>query len=295
MPLCASYTRNQIIGIMQNYQNTNSRTISLNTFQKLWLDPRHFQIAFQAVFLLAGFFMLSWNLELHNYLIAIAACLIVQAIGIHFTTKDYSGLKSAFISALSICLMFKANSMSTFALAGILSIGSKYLIRFKGKHVFNPTNFGMILAMLITGDAWFSPGQWGSEMLFLFILMLSASALLLKVGRLDVALSFLITFSGLYFIKMVLILGWELDVFIHHLSSGTLLLFTFFMITDPVTTPKNQKGRIIWAALIGIVAFTIGNWYYVHSAPIWALFIMSPISILVNKYYMGKTFSWTGK
>lgn len=277
---------------MQDQLNLETSQIKLNAFQRLWLDPRHFQIAFQVVFLLAGFLMLSWNLEIHYYLIAITACLSAQAVGIHFTTKDYSGLKSALISALSICLMFKANHLSTFALAGILSIGSKYLIRFKGKHIFNPTNFGMVMAILITGDAWFSPGQWGSEMLFLFILMLSASALLLKVGRLDVALSFLITFSGLYFVKMVLFLGWELDVFFHQLSSGTLLLFTFFMITDPVTTPKSRKGRIIWAALIGVLAFGISNWYYVHSAPIWALFIISPISILINKYYKGKTFSW---
>ncbi|MEQ8359972.1 MAG: RnfABCDGE type electron transport complex subunit D [Cytophagales bacterium] len=280
---------------MHKELNIQGINISLKAFQNLWLDPRHFQIAFQTIFLLAGIAVLSWNLEIHNYLIAIAACLLIQAIGIHYTSKDYSALKSALISALSICLMFKANHMSTFALAGILSISSKFLIRYKGKHIFNPTNFGMILTILITGDAWFSPGQWGSEMLFLFVLMLSASALLLKVGRLDVALSFLGTFSGLYFLKLVVYLGWELDVFIHHLSSGTLLLFTFFMITDPVTTPKSQKGRIIWSSLIGVLAFAISNWYYVHSAPIWALFIMSPLSILINKFYKGKTFSWISK
>jgi Na+-transporting NADH:ubiquinone oxidoreductase subunit NqrB len=264
-------------------------------FQKIWADPRHFQIIFQAVFLGLGFIWLKWDLEWFNYLVTILACLAVQAVGIHFTTKDYSGLKSALISSLSICLMFKSNHPATFALAAALSIGSKYLIRFQGKHIFNPTNFGMIAAILITGDAWFSPGQWGSEMMFLFVLMLSASALLLKVGRMDVALAFLLTFSGLHFIKIVLYLGWGFEVFLHHLSSGTLLLFTFFMITDPVTTPKNRKGRIIWSMLIALLAFGISNFYYVHSAPIWALFVMSPLSVLLNRWYKGKTFQWITK
>lgn len=280
---------------MQQLIQSKDNISIFSYFEKFWIDPRHFQIAFQLTFLLLGILMLSWNLEIYNYISAILACLFIQAIGIHFTTKDYSGLKSALISSLSICLMFKANDISTFALAGVLSIGSKYLIRYKGKHVFNPTNFGMIIAIILTGDAWFSPGQWGSEMMFLFILMLSASALLLKVGRLDVALSFLLVFSSLYFIKMVLFLGWGMDVFLHHLSSGTLLLFTFFMITDPVTTPKNRKGRIIWSAIIAILAFAISNWYYVHSAPIWALFIMSPVAVLMNRFYKGKTFQWIGQ
>lgn len=276
-------------------QNVLIRSQKSHAFQRLWADPRHFQIIFQAVFLGLGFIWLKWNLDWLNYLITIAACLAVQAIGIHFTTKDYSGLKSALISSLSICLMFKANHPATFALAAALSIAGKYLIRYQGKHVFNPTNFGMISAILITGDAWFSPGQWGSEMMFLFVLMLSASAMLLKIGRMDVALAFLFSFSGLHFVKIVLYLGWSFDVFLHHLSSGTLLLFTFFMITDPVTTPKNHKGRIIWAILIGILAFGISNFYYVHSAPIWALFIMSPVSVLLNRLYSGKTFQWITK
>ncbi len=277
---------------MQGEQIIETGFLQPTLIQRLWKDPRHFQIAFQFTFICIGILVMNWNLNLPNYLAAMATCLLVQAIGIHFTTKDYSGLKSAFISSLSICLMFRANDFSTFILVGALSIASKYLIRYKGKHIFNPTNFGMITTLLLTGDVWFSPGQWGSEMFFLFFLMMTASLMLIKVGRLDVALSFLLTFTGLYFIKIVFYLGWELDVFFHQMSSGTLLIFTFFMITDPVTTPRNKKGRIIWSVLIGLVAFVISNWFYVHSAPIWALFIMSPLALVLNKYYKGKTFQW---
>lgn len=261
----------------------------------LYLDPRHFQILFQSIFLSLGILMLDWSADIYAYSASIITCLLVQVIGLKITGGDISGLKSALISSLSICLMFKANMILTFALAGALSIGSKYLIRIDGRHVFNPTNFGMIVAILITGDAWFSPGQWGSDLILLFVLFLAASALLIKVGRMDVALTFLAVFSGLHFIKMVVWLGWELEVFLHHISSGTLLLFTFFMITDPVTTPKSRKGRLIWSALIGILAFAISNWFYVHSAPIWALFIMSPVAVILNKYYKGSTFSWYSK
>jgi Na+-transporting NADH:ubiquinone oxidoreductase subunit NqrB len=277
---------------MKHLSISFTNLIGTSSVQGLFKDPRHFQILFQAAFLILGIFMLNWNLDISNFILVIFTCLLVQGLGIYISGENYSGLKSSLISALSICLMLKANEPSTFILAAVLSIASKYLIKYKGKHIFNPTNFGMILCILISGDAWFSPGQWGSDMLFLFVLMLSASVVLLKVGRMDVALAFLLTFSGLYFLKIVVFLGWEIDVFIHHLSSGTLLLFTFFMITDPVTSPKSKKGRIVWAMLIGVLAFGISNWYYVHSAPIWALFILSPVSVLLNKYYKGETFKW---
>ena len=72
---------------------------------------------------------------------------------------------------------------------------------------------------------------------------------LFRVGRLDTGLTFLATFAGLMFIRSYVYLGWPIDHFWHTLSSGTLLLFAFFMITDPVTTPNHPKARILWSIL----------------------------------------------
>ena len=264
----------------------------LRMTKKIWQDARHFQIVLQLAFLIYGIFFLNWIDSTPKFLFTMAACLVVQAIGIFFTTKDYSGLKSGFISSLSLCLMLKANAYETLALAAILSIGSKYIIRWKGKHIFNPTNFGILATILITGDAWLSPGQWGNDLVLVALLFIGGISVLFKVGRLDSSLTFLFVFAGLNFVRQVLYLGWEFDVFIHHMSSGTLLLFTFFMITDPKSTPNSSTARIIWASIIAIISFCLTSWFYVYSAPLWALFILSPFTIILDKWFMAKKFNW---
>lgn len=261
----------------------------LNYFQR---DARHFQIILQFGFLIYGVLFLNWIESIDKFIFTMAVCLVVQAIAIHFTTKDYSGLKSAFISSLSLCLMLKANAYETLALAAVLSIGSKYIIRWKGKHIFNPTNFGILMTILISGDAWLSPGQWGNDLVLVALLFVGGLSVLLKVGRLDSSMSFLLVFAGLNFIRQVLYLGWEFDVFIHHMSSGTLLLFTFFMITDPKSTPNSSQARIIWASIIAIISFCMTSWFYVYSAPLWALLVLSPFTIIFDKWFKAKKFNW---
>ena len=188
--------------------------------------------------------------------------------------------------------MFKAGRISAVIICAFFTIASKYLIKFNGKHIFNPTNFGIIATIFITQNAWISPGQWGSSMLFLILITIAGFSVLFNVGRLDTAISFLAAYSGLHFIRQVVYMGWEMDFFLHHLSSGTLLIFTFFMITDPVTSPNHKVGRIIWASAVGILAFIMTAWFEVYTAPLWALFIISPFTPLIDKLFKAKKFTW---
>ena len=54
-------------------------------------------------------------------------------------------------------------------LASFIAIGSKFLLKYNGKHIFNPANIGIIATILITKNAWISPGQWGSNIILLFM------------------------------------------------------------------------------------------------------------------------------
>ena len=232
--------------------------------------------------------------------IVILTCLAVQAAWIHFKSKDWTSLKSALVSAMSICLMMQANSVWTFVLAAVLSIAGKFFIKVNGKHIFNPTNFGICVTVMLTGDAWISPGQWGSDAMLLFAVGLTGLVVLLRVKRLDTAFAFLLTFLGLMFARNIIYLGWPMDYFFHQLNAGSLLLFTFFMITDPVQTPVSQNARMIWAVAVGVLAYymatkwwssSIGSFY--SAAPIWALFFLSPLVPVLDKFLKGERFSWS--
>jgi Na+-transporting NADH:ubiquinone oxidoreductase subunit NqrB len=79
--------------------------------------------------------------------------------------------KSALISGLSLCLLLRTNDPWLAMLAAVVAVASKFLLRVRGKHVFNPTNFALVAMMLVTGQVWASPGQWGSAAVFAFLLV----------------------------------------------------------------------------------------------------------------------------
>lgn len=262
------------------------------SIRRTFKDARDFQILYLGLFLLYGIFFLDWDAEISKYSVLIGTCLAVQAIGIQFTSKQFRHLKSALITALGLCLLLKSNSHLTLALAATVAIGSKFVIRFNKKHLFNPANIGIVIAILLTNDAWISPGQWGSETMLTYFFGAAAFIVLFRVGRIETSLAFLVMYFILEYSRTILYQGWPMDHLFHKFSNGALLLFCFFMITDPVTTPNTTKGRIIWASLVAIATFVLTSWFYVHTAAIWALFFITPITVLLDYMFKGTRFHW---
>src|SRR5262249_26018708 len=147
-----------------------------------------------------------------------------------------SGAKSALISSLSLCLMLRTDSLLVAALAAFIAVSSKFLIRVNGKHVFNPTNLALVVLMLTTDQAWVSPGQWGTPAALVFSLASPGLIVAHRATRSDVTLTFMATYAALL-VGRSLWLGEPLSIPLHRLESGAFLLFSFFMISDPKTTP----------------------------------------------------------
>ena len=158
-------------------------------------DSRNYQIIFLASFFFLGICTRDWTLQPLLIIALALSCLITQWLlasiiestkrreesyfGFHtyresqvifsdLITSATSGnvlnsLRSAAITALGLSLLLRGNSYQTMILAGSLAIASKFLFRWRGKHCFNPANFGIIAALILTNDAWVSPGQWGTD------------------------------------------------------------------------------------------------------------------------------------
>ena len=124
-------------------------------------DPRLFQIAILLTFLVYGTLVLDFEVDLTTAVAIVGTALASQWLlsrGLALTRVD---LKSALISGLSLTLLLRTDILAIGVLAGALAIGSKFLIRWRGKHVFNPANFALVI-LTLTPYAWSSPGQWGS-------------------------------------------------------------------------------------------------------------------------------------
>jgi len=264
------------------------------------LDPRYFQVIFQAIFLSYGILFLHWYADWQHYIISIGGCLLFQYSVDSIKTKRFLKPKdfdrwgfSVLISAMSLCLLLKTNYWYVSLLAAFLTVASKYALRFNQKHIFNPSAFGIVATILLTKDAWLSPGQWGSNAVIFFGVITFGTIVVTRVQKLDVSLAFLLTFIGLLYWRQVYVLGWPMDHFIHSVSTGSLLLFTFFMISDPRTSPNHPIARIIWAVLIAAVAFYLAAFKWKYNTIIWVLVAAAPLVPLLDKIFKAKVFHWT--
>lgn len=270
----------------------NMKVIAIPNLPKLLKDARHFQILYLTAFLFYGLQYLHWDFTSYKILAVLSGTLITQFIWVKIKGGNLNSLKSGLITGLGLCLLLNSSSILTLILAGALAISAKYVFRYRNKHLFNPANFGIIASIVLFQDAWISPGQWGSNATFLFILAVLGGIILHKVGRLETSIVFLGTLFLLEYGRTVLYQGWEMEVLFHKFSSGTLLLFTFFMITDPMTIPNSKKGRIIWSLVLAIATFICTAWAQLYTAPIWVLFFMTPITIWLDHQLPDHKFKW---
>lgn len=259
----------------------------------LFKDARDYQILFLSTFLGLGLVTRDWTLRLDIMAVAIATCLVVQifAAKIFIGTWQWSSLKSAAITSLSLCLLLRVDHYPTMILASSLAILSKFILQINQKHFFNPANFGIISALALSQDAWVSPGQWGESWWYALLFLGCGGMVISKVGRLDTAMTFLGSYAFLEAMRN-LYLGWTWDVYGHRLMSGSLLLFTLFMITDPRSTPNAQGSRIIWGVAIALLTYILRNYFFVAPAVFWALFALSPLTIILDWLWSSPQFSW---
>lgn len=267
--------------------------MTIQTIRHELKDPRYFQLLFLGSFLTYGLLYLGWNKGIFNYLATVITAVVTQIVFSLIYKKPLSGVKSALITSLGLSMLLKASSPVLFALAAFVAIASKFVFRFNGKHLFNPANIGIIAVILLSENAWVSPGQWGSGVLLVFFMGVAGITVLLRVNRLETTISFLATLFLLQYARNIAYLGWDWPVLWHKFSSGTLLLFAFFMITDPMTIPNSSRARVVWAAFVAVLTFVLSQWFYVYAAAVWALFIVTPLTVLADYLMKAPKFEWT--
>ncbi len=267
---------------------------SLISSKNMFSDPRDYQIVFLGTFLGLGLMTRDWSIRPELILSLICSCGLTQ-LGLtkFFRPQEplLPTLKSALITSLGLALLLRADRVSTMVLAGTLAIASKFIFTIDKKHWFNPANFGIITALILTPDAWVSPGQWGDDWWYLLLFIGLGGVVLKRVGRWDTSVAFLLSYAGLEAVRNIW-LGWTWDVCIHKLMSGSLLLFALFMITDPRSIPNNRSTRIGWAISIAGLTFVLRNYFYINEAMFIALFAMSPLTILLDRNWIAPQFNW---
>ncbi len=271
----------------------NFTTFELKTLRVLQVssDPRYYQIFVLTCLLIYGWFGLNFDIDPLQATAMVTTAMATQYIGTRLVRLPAFDPRSAWISALSLCLLVRANSLAWATLAAVLSIGSKFALRRQGKHIFNPTNFGIGLLIVLTDGIWVSPGQWGSVAFFAFFVVCLGGLVVYRSARSDVTYAFLAFYLAVLFGR-ALWLGDPLTIPLHQLQSGAFLIFTFFMISDPKTTPDSRAGRILFAFLVAIGAGFVHFKMFQPNGLIKSLLFMSLLTPVIDKLLPGPKYEW---
>ena len=254
-------------------------------------DPRYYQIATLGALMAYGVSTLDFELSPSRIAILLVACLATQLACTRWFALPRFDPKSALISGLSLCLLLRTNSVALAVLTAIVTIGSKFVLRVDDRHLFNPTNFGLVVMMLLTGEVWVSPGQWGSGALLFFFIASVGGLVVYRAARSDVTYAFVFFYTGLLFSRAAW-LGDPLAIPLHQLQSGSFLLFAFFMLSDPKTTPDSRSGRMLFAAMVAAGGAYVQFVMFQPHGLLYSLVAVAALTPVINRLAPGRRYRW---
>ncbi|MGW8269122.1 MAG: RnfABCDGE type electron transport complex subunit D [Burkholderiales bacterium] len=255
------------------------------------LDARLYQIVFLALLLGTGVLVRDFSLDPRQVALAFAAGIATQLFWVRRLGLPGVGLLSALITCFGLSVLLRADSLWVHPLAATACLSAKFVLRIGGKHLFNPTNLGVALAVLLLPGAWVSPGQWGSDLLVACWVVALGGIVAGRARSAGLSLAFLACFLGAYALRVAW-LGQSWAVFLHLLQNGSLLMFAFFMISDPMTAPNHPIARIAYAVCVAVFAFAWQFGLFLQNGPIWALFLCAPLVPLLDRLWPGAKPVW---
>lgn len=257
-------------------------------------DPRLYQIGVLSALLTYGALWLDFGVSPARIGLTLGVCLATQYACSRLWALPRFDPLSALISGLSLCLLLRTDRPELVVVAAVVTIASKFLCRVEGRHLFNPTNLGLVVMLCASGQVWVSPGQWGSVAFAAGLLAGLGGLVVHRAERGDVTYAFLAAY-GLLVVGRALWLGDPLTIPLLHLQSGALLLFAFLMISDPKTTPDSRAGRICFAVLVASGGAFVEFGFHRPNGLLWSLAAVAPLTVVINRFLPGPRFDWSSR
>ena len=272
--------------------DVQTRSRNLARLSSRIADPRYYQIVTLGSLLVFGIAVLEFGIHWQHAVLITGTALLTQYFAGRLIKVAPFDPLSALITSLSLTMFLRTDQAALAVLAAFVAIGSKYLLRVKGKHIFNPANLAIVALVLGSDHAWIAAGQWGSAALGAFALACAGFIVLTRARRAETTCCFLLVYASLLFAR-ALWLGDPLAIPLHQLQNGALLIFAFFMISDPKTTPDSRAGRALFGALVAAVAVYIQFGLFEPGAPVLALVFCSPLVPLTDALLRGTQYQWS--
>jgi Na+-translocating ferredoxin:NAD+ oxidoreductase RnfD subunit len=245
------------------------------------LDNRYIAPAFITCILLVGHLSFGILESYPKTLLAIVTSIGLElALGRIFVHK-WLNPASAYISGISVGILVRSPAYWPYALCAAISITSKYVLRVKGRHIWNPSNFGISVMLFLAADTVASLSiQWGNYLWPMLVIWALGSIIIARLHRFHITGIYVASFLAFAFLRSWMTGSpWQSEV--APITGPMYQLFIFFMITDPKTTVRSKRGQGIVVFLVALLEMIMRLEQVVY-APFYALFIVGPVAMLVE-------------
>ena len=214
-------------------------------------------------------------------LLAIVTSIIAEMVLGRIFLGKWPHPASAYITGISVGILLRSPAFWPYALCSLLSITSKYAVRIRGRHIWNPSNFGICAMLFLAAQSVASLSiQWGNNFGSLAVIWVLGSVILWRAKRFHISLTYVLSFIALSFLRSW-ITGdpWQSEI--SPITGPMYQLFIFFMITDPKTTVRSRAGQCVVAFFVAVAEMILRLDSCVF-APLYALFWVGPTAMLIE-------------
>jgi Na+-translocating ferredoxin:NAD+ oxidoreductase RnfD subunit len=220
--------------------------------------------------------------------LAIATSMILDLVLARLMLNKWPHLASAYITGISVGILLRSPAFWPYALCSAIAITSKYVLRWRGRHLWNPSNFS-ISAMLFLIPEYVATLsiQWGNDVWPMVIVWVLGALIIWRVRRVHITITYVVSFVVFSALRSAMV-GDSFLAEVAPLTGPMYQLFIFFMITDPRTTVKSVRGQCVVAFLVAVAEMVLRLADNVH-APYYALFLVGPAAMAVEMWKRPRT------
>jgi Na+-transporting NADH:ubiquinone oxidoreductase subunit NqrB len=190
---------------------------------------------------------------------------------------------SAYITGISVGILLRSPFLWPYALCAFISIASKYVLRFRGRHLWNPSNLGVSLVLFLAPETVsLLSVQWGNVVAPMAVIWLLGSVIVWRVGRFPLSATYVASFLLFSFVRAA-VTGIPWVAAVAPITGPMYQLFIFFMVTDPKVTVRPMWGQCLVVFLVAFVELILRLNEVVY-APFYALCFVGPSALLVEMW-----------
>jgi Na+-translocating ferredoxin:NAD+ oxidoreductase RnfD subunit len=247
------------------------------------LDSRYLPPIFITCILLAGNLTFGMLESYQKTLLAIVTSVVTELVLARLLLGKWPHPASAYITGISVGILIRSPAFWPYALCSAISITSKYVLRLKGRHIWNPSNFGISVMLFLAADTVATLSiQWGNYLLPLVIIWILGCVIVWRVRRLHITATYVASFLAFAFMRSWITGSpWQSEV--APITGPMYQLFVFFMVTDPKTTVRSKAGQCVVVFLVA-VAEMVMRLHQIVYAPFYALFLVGPPALLIEMW-----------